>query len=116
MNDPEGFDGLSPEERVILLEALRDHIKKLGPAARSNDEVANTVRLFQALAQKLEAILEPNTRSPRPSLNLASASHKRGHNRPSKGRSGTKKLKGKSPAEVNLLNLLLELIAATGVR
>lgn len=96
MNDPEGFDGLSPEERVILLEALRDHIKKLGPAARSNDDVANTLRTFQALAQKLEAMIGPNTCNLRPPVSLVPASHNRGHKRPPKRRSGTKKPKDES--------------------
>ena len=75
----------------MLLEALRDHIKKLGPAARSNDDVANTLRTFQALAQKLEAMIGPNTCNLRPPLSLAPASHNPGRKRPRKGRSETKK-------------------------
>jgi hypothetical protein len=55
MNEQVGFDALTPEERALLLEALRDHIDRLAPAARSNADVARTRRMFQKLAQKLKA-------------------------------------------------------------
>jgi len=59
MNDPAGLDALSLEERVLLLDALRDLINRLAPAALANEDVADTRRMFQAHAHELASALAP---------------------------------------------------------